>query len=139
MTGSNIFVKIAALAVPALILASCATLFTNASRSYNISGIQAEERDNGYLFKIEAAGKIGRVEAWVGPGNWLYISIPDTNLDVGRLSNLTSCPVVSDMQFFRYHGSVQVTLHLKTKFDHVSVLNYRNDNNVYVVLYKYGE
>ncbi len=73
----------------------------------------------------------------MGPGNWLYISIPDTNLDSDRLSNLASCPVVSGMQFFRYHGSVQVTLHMKTKFDHVSVLNYRDDNNVYVVLYKY--
>lgn len=139
MTLSNTLIKIATLAVLALILASCATLFTTATGTYNISGIEAEARSNGYVFTIKAAGKIGKVEAWVGPGNWLYISIPDTNMDSGKLSGLASCPVVSGMQFFRYPGSVQVTLHLKTKFDHVSVLNYRNDNNVYVVLYKYKE
>ncbi len=137
MRASGVFIRTATFIVLSIFLASCATLFTTAAGSYNISGIEAEGRSNGYVFTIEAAGKIGRVEAWMGPGNWLYISIPDTNLDSDRLSNLASCPVVSGMQFFRYHGSVQVTLHMKTKFDHVSVLNYRDDNNVYVVLYKY--
>ncbi len=123
----------------ALLLASCTTLYTNRTGAYTIAGIQAEERTNGYVFKIEAAENIGRVEAWIGQNNWLYMSIPDTSINAGQLDQLRNCPVVANMQVFRYSSSVQVTLQLNKRFDHVGVLKYPGDHNVYVVLYKFNE
>lgn len=123
----------------AVLLVSCASLYTSGIRTYRITGINAEARTNGYVFKIEAMQKIGKVEAWVGQSNWLYISIPDTSIDATKLSELKKCPVVSKMEFFRYGSSVQVTLQLNEKFDHVGVLSYPDDNNVYVVLYRFTE
>lgn len=139
MKISNTFLRVALPTVAGLLLASCATLYTSRTRAFNIAGIQPEERTNGYIFKIEAAQKVGHVEAWVGPDNWLYISIPDTSINAAKLSDLAKCPIVSRVQFFRYSGSVQVTLHLNAKFNHVGVLNYPGDSNVYVVLYKWKE
>lgn len=130
------FLKAGAVAFAAMVIQSCATVFTPYTTSPRISGIKAEQRSNGYIFKIEAHGKIGRVEAWVGPDNWLYMSIPDTSVNQAGADALRGCPIVSDMRFFRYRESVQVTLHLNQIFDHVSVINYPNDDNVYVVLYK---
>lgn len=126
-------------ATTAVLLVSCASIFTSRTPSFTIAGIQPEERANGYVFKIEAAEKIGKVEAWIGPDNWLYMSIPDTSIDANQLNDLTKCSIVSRMQFFRYGASVQVTLQLTKKFDHVGVLSYPGDNNVYVVLYLFKE
>jgi hypothetical protein len=116
-------------------LVSCASIFTSSTHSFNISGITAEQRSNGYVFKINATQKIGNVEAWIGEGDWLYMSIPDTSVNSRQLDDLARCPIVSSMKIFRYAGSVQVTLQLKQKFDHVAVLRYPDDNDVYIVLY----
>lgn len=118
-----------------VLLASCASIFSSRTPSFNISGITAEPRTNGYIFRIDASQKIGNVEAWIGEDNWLYISIPDTSVNSRQLNELTTCSIVARVKFFRYAGSVQVTLQLKQKFDHVGVLSYPSDNNVYVVLY----
>lgn len=139
MKISSTFLRFTVPATMAVLLTSCAAVYTSSSRPFVVTGIQPEERTNGYIFKIKTAGKIGKVEAWIGPDNWLYMSIPDTNIDAGSLDNLVKCPIVSGMQFFHYRASVQVTLHLNAKFDHVSVLRYKGDENVYVVLYKYDE
>ncbi len=120
-----------------VLLVSCASVFTYRAPSFNITGITPEPRTNGYVFRIDAYQKIGKVEAWIGEDNWLYLSIPDTSIDSRQLNDLTKCPVVAMMKFFRYAGSVQVTLQLREKFDHVEVLSYPGDNNVYVVLYQF--
>ncbi len=120
-----------------LFFASCASVYTTGS--FNISGIYPEKRTNGYILRIEAKEKIGRVEAWFGEDNWLYVSVPDTSVNMGELNKISDCPLVSKMALFRFSGSVQVTLQLKEKFDHVSVLSYPDDNNVYVVLYRFKE
>ena len=120
-----------------VLLVSCASIFSSRTPSFNISGITAEPRTNGYIFRIDASQKIGNVEAWIGEDNWLYISIPDTSVNSGQLNELTKSSVVSRVKFFRYAGSVQVTLQLTQKFDHVGVINYPGDNNVYVVLYQF--
>lgn len=127
------------LSAAAISLASCTSLYTSRTTSFNVLGIYPEKRDNGFVFKIEAAENIGKVEAWIDQDNWLYMFIPDTSVDTGQLNSLAQCPEVSDMQIFRYTGSVQVTLRLKQKFDHVSVLNYPDDNDVYVVLYEFED
>ncbi len=127
------------LSAAAISLTSCTSLYTSRTTSFNVLGIYPEKRENGYVFRIEAAEDIGKVEAWISQDNWLYMSIPDTSVDTSQLNSLAGCPVVSNMQFFRYTGSVQVTLRLKQKFDHVSVLNYPDDNDVYVVLYEFED
>ena len=67
MRAYGVFIRSATFIVLSILLASCATLFTTAAGSYNISGIEAEGRSNGYVFTIEAAGKIGRVpkKVWI--------------------------------------------------------------------------
>jgi hypothetical protein len=139
MRTIHVVVKAAFVLVVAVVLESCATVFTSRSSVFAVSGIFPEKRNNGYVFKIEASRQLGKVEAWIGQDNWLYMSIPDTSINTVQLKDLTDCPVVSKMQLFRYSGSVQVTLLLNAKFDHVGVLSYPGERNVYVVLYDFRE
>lgn len=89
------FLRISISAATTFLLASCAALYNSTTRPFGITGVQPEERTNGYVFKIEAAGKTGKVEEWIGPHNWLYMSIPDAGIDAGELNDLVKCPIVS--------------------------------------------
>ncbi len=114
---------------------SCAAVYTLEPPS--ISRILVEQRSNGYVLKIFAARKIGKVEAWIGNDNWLYITIPDTSIDFSQLDGLENSPLIARTQFFRYTDAAQITLQLKEKVDQVQVLRYPDDDDVYVVLYQF--
>jgi len=115
----------------------CTAVYTERNSDFDISGIVAEEKENGFVVKIETAKEIGGVEAWIGADNWLYISIPDTDVDLTKFDELKKNHLIEEAEFFHYPGSVQVTLRLKEKMDHLEVLHYPDDRNVYVVLYQF--
>lgn len=104
--------------------------------AYDVSGLVPEAKSNGYVLKIEAAKDIGKVEAWIGADNWLYITIPDTSVDFKKLDEVKKSALVRNAHFFRYKSSVQITLQLDGKYHDVQVLRYPRDRNVYVVLYQ---
>ena len=120
-----------------ILMSSCTAVYTTSESAFNIAGIVAEQKSNGYVLKIEAVKRVGNVEAWIGQDNWLYITIPDTSIDVAQLKGLEKSPVIAKVQLFTYQTAAQITLQLKEKFDHVEVLRYPDDNNVYVVLYQF--
>ncbi len=139
MRITSTVVRPAILLVMGTMLASCASMFTSRPGTFTVRGIFAEKRTNGYVLKIEAVRQLGKVEAWIGENNWLYMSISDTSINTLQLQDLANCPIVSKLQLFRYTGSVQVTLLLNRRFDHVGVLSYPGEENVYVVLYDFGD
>ena len=119
-----------------MLVSSCSSVSLLSTPSFDISNIVPEPKTNGYVLKIEAARKVGRVQAWLGEDNWLYITIPDTSIDLAKLGELKGNPLIRSTQIFRYKNSVQVTLQLNGDFRDVQVLRYPGDNNVYVLLYQ---
>ncbi len=119
-------------------MSSCTTLY-NSSPKYDISGVFEEYRTNGLVFKIVSAKYLKGVEAWLGEDNWLYITIPDSSMKVSQLHSLDGSKAVEKTQFYKHQSSVQVTIKLKQKFDHVDVLRYPDDRNTYVVLYHFKQ
>ncbi len=91
---------------------------------------------NGGVVKIIAAKKINNVEAWLGNNNWLYITIPDTSISTLWLNRLKKNLLVEKTEFFRYAEAVQVTLKLREKMDHVEIIRYPDDNNIYIALFE---
>ncbi len=120
----------------AALFSSCSSVSLLSTPSFDISRITAEQKSNGYILKIEAARKIGNVQAWIGQDNWLYITIPDTSVDFDRMNELKNSPLIRNTQIFRYESSVQVTLQLNGNYHDVQVLRYPGDDNIYVVLYQ---
>lgn len=121
---------------PAILLVSCTALLRTVNSGYDVTGIVGEPKENGYLLRIESASRLKNVQAWIGQDNWLYITIPDTNVNENRLSRLRTDSVITGVKFFRYENSVQLTVKLSQPFGHVEVLQYPDNDNVYVVLYK---
>ncbi len=117
-------------------LQSCTAVMNSFSSNYVVTGIFGEPKANGYLLKIEATGRIKHVEAWIGENKWVYVTIPDTNVDETRLKSLKHDSIVKGIKLFRYKDSVQLSVQLSESFSHVDVVRYPNNNNIYVILFK---
>jgi hypothetical protein len=119
------------------LFSGCTSVFTAGSlHDIDITGIRALEKSNGYIVEISANKKIGNVEAWLGDNNWLYITIPDTNISGRQVNDLSRSRLIKRTEIFRYPGAVQVTLQLRDDVEHVEVVRYRDSDNIYVVLYR---
>ncbi len=115
---------------------ACAAVYRAAGGEYDVGAITASQKSNGWVIKIEATTNISDVTAWLGNDNWLYITIPDTSVNVRQLNQLEQSPIVAKEEFFRYEEAVQVTLQLQEKMDQVVILRYPDNDNIYVVLYQ---
>ncbi len=125
-----------AMGVISIYLSSCSSVSVMSVPEFDITRIVPEPKANGYLLKIEASREVGKVAAWIGQGNWLYITIVDTSIDFKKLDDLKKSPLVRNTRIFRYESSVQVTLQLNGQFRDVQVLRYPGDNNIYIALYR---
>ncbi|HUI28631.1 MAG TPA: hypothetical protein VLX91_00340 [Candidatus Acidoferrales bacterium] len=105
-------------------------------KKFDVTGISAETKDNGYVVKLSAVRKIESVEAWIGDDNWLYITIPDTSVDLDQIGRLRKNPIIERMECFFYHASVQICLQLKEKVEQLDIVRYRDENDVYIALYR---
>jgi len=129
-------VRAAGVAISCILFAACATIYAPTQHEYDVSQITAVGKSNGGIIKIFADKRINDVAAWLGDNNLLYITIPDTSIDARRLSQLVKSSMVAKVEFFRYKEAVQVTLQLREKMDHVEVVHYPGNYDVYVVLYQ---
>ncbi len=132
----GMWLLIAFLLIAGALFSSCSSVSLMSVPAYDVSGLVAEQKSNGYVLKIEASKPIGKVAAWIGQDNWLYITIPDTSVDFSKLNELKKSSLVRNTHFFRYESSVQVTLQLNGEFHDLQVLRYPEDKNIYIVLYQ---
>ena len=117
------------------LFSACAPIYTRMPSAFDVSEITAIPKANGAVIKIVAARRIDDVTAWLGDDNWLYITIPDTSINMERLAQLEKSSLVERTEFFRYAEAVQVTLQLRTKMAHLEILQYPDEFNIYVILY----
>jgi len=117
------------------LFSACAAIYTRMPSAFDISEITAMPKTNGAIVKIVAARKIDDVTAWLGDDNWLYITIPDTSINMKRLEQLKKNPLVARTEFFRFAEAVQVTLQLREKMSHLQILQDPDNDDVYVMLY----
>lgn len=133
--GQTLFVV--TLSLITLSISSCATMYTGNEKSFDITQISATEKTNGFVVTISATKKIGNVEAWIGNDNWLYLTIPDTNVNLAQITSLKKNPLFMKIEYFKMNEVVQLSLQMKDKVDQLDVVRYPDDNDVYIALYKF--
>ena len=137
MHTEKIAVIILATVFVAMFISSCASLYTESTTSFDRTKITADIKTNGIVVTISTKREIGNVEAWIGDDNWLYITIPDTSIDLDEVNRLEDGPVFSRVLCFRHQDSVQLTFRMKEKVDHLDVVRYPDSKDIYIALYKF--
>jgi len=79
---------------------------------FDITGIDLEEKLNGYLLTIKASRKLGDFEAFRRPDGWLFVTIADAQADMAALSRYKPVGVLRRILTFQSPTSVQLTFQL---------------------------
>jgi hypothetical protein len=124
---------LAAIVTLAVLVSSCATMFTP---SYDISGMNVEQKENGYLFELSARRPIKDVTAFISQDNWLVITLVGATVDFDRLRTWPPNDLIARVQVVGYSTSVQLTLKLKKHFHSCDVVRPPDSNNIDIALFE---
>ena len=102
---------------------------------FDITDVQIEPKLNGYLMTIEAARKLGDVEAWLKPDGWLFVTIANARADTVTLSKLKPYGAIRRILVFQSPTSVQLTFKVAPDVNSAEVINEPGTNNLMISLH----
>lgn len=106
---------------------------------FDITNIQIEKKLNGYLMTVEAARKLGDVEAWLKPDGWLFVTITNARADTVNLSKLKPYGAIRRILVFQSPTSVQLTFKVAPDVSHAEVIPDPETNNILISLHTRSE
>lgn len=106
-----------------LLTVSMALWLTDCERKLGgVEYVGVEKMQNGYLFRIRTEHPVGDVSAFVGPGNWLLVTVVDSLLDTTRIAAFRSS-LVDTVEVRHFPSAFQFSLHFTTRIDRVEVVH----------------
>ena len=104
-------------------------------RPGGIEYLGIEKMENGYLFRLRTEHQVGDVSAFVGPGNWVLITVADSTLDTTNMASLRS-GIVDSLEIQKFESAFQLSLHLKTPIGRVEVVHRNPSNEILISLFR---
>ncbi len=117
----------------AFFLCSCGSFIPP---SYDISNLNVEQKQNGYLVELTAHRPIKDVSAFISKDNWLIITLVGATVDFDRLRTRSPDDLISQVQVVGYSTSVQLTLKLKKDFRSCDVMHPPGSDNIDISLFE---
>jgi len=108
---------------------------TPATVPFDITGIEIEQRLNGYLLTIKSSRKLGDFEAFLKPDGWLFVTIADARADTVALRRFRPQGVVRQLLTFQSPTSVQLTFQLSREVVQVDPSVEKGSNDLLVALH----
>ena len=109
------------------------------SSPFDITNVVIESKLNGYLMTIEAARKLGDVEAWLKPDGWLFVTVANAKADTNALAKLKPIGAIRKILVFQSATAVQLTFKVAPDVVKAEVLNEPRTNNLFVALHTQSE
>ncbi|HEX9614236.1 MAG TPA: N-acetylmuramoyl-L-alanine amidase, partial [Bacteroidota bacterium] len=109
------------------------------SLPFDITNVAIESKLNGYLMTIEAARKLGDVEAWLKPDGWLFVTVANAKADTNALAKLKPYGAIRRVLVFQSATSVQLTFKVAPDVVKAEILNEPRTNNLLVALHTQSE
>lgn len=100
-----------------------------------IEHVEIEKLDNGYLLRLRTEYPVGDVTAFVGPGNWLLITVADSTLDTTRIAQLRTS-LVDSVEIGSFQTALQISLHMTIPIDRVEVVHQNPSKDVLISLFR---
>jgi len=97
-----------------------------------------EKMQNGYLFKIRTEHPVGDVSAFVGPGNWLLVTVVDSLLDTTRIAAFRSS-LVDTVEVRHFRSAFQFSLHFTTRISRVEVVHDNPGREILISVFREEE
>jgi N-acetylmuramoyl-L-alanine amidase len=102
---------------------------------FDITGIDLEEKLNGYLLTIKASRKMGDFDAFLKPDGWLFVTVADAQADTVALSRFKPEGVLRRILTFQSPTSVQLTFQLSRDVVEIDPFPDEKSNDLLVALH----
>lgn len=102
---------------------------------FDITGVEIEQRLNGYLLTIKANRRLGDFNAFLKPDGWLYVTIVDATADTAALQQFKSQGVIRRILTFQSPTSVQLTFQVSSDVAQVDPILEEGTNNLLIALH----
>ena len=104
---------------------------------FDITGMNVEQKSNGYLFRIHSTKQLPDFESWlkpIGEDTWLYMTLADAQADVEVFEDFKLTAFVKKVLIFQSATSVQLTFMLKGQVNSVSIIPAEGSWDIFVLL-----
>ncbi len=102
---------------------------------YSVTGIEVEEKKNGYLLRIHATERLPDAEAVLQGGEWLYVTVPRGRANVPQLSGTFATGLVRRVIPVQSVQSLQISFQLREKIQAVEIVQDRTGTDILIALH----
>ncbi|HLP16457.1 MAG TPA: N-acetylmuramoyl-L-alanine amidase [Bacteroidota bacterium] len=104
------------------------------SSKYTITGIDVEEKRNGYLLHIRSSQRMTDIEKVLQAGTWLYLTIPKAKGNVSQLGGLFQTGIVKRVIPLQSAEGLQLSFQLREKVESAEVIENPDGTDILVAL-----
>jgi N-acetylmuramoyl-L-alanine amidase len=104
------------------------------SAKYSITGIEVEEKKNGYLLRIHASERLPDAEKLLQGGEWLYITVPKGRANVAQLGGAFSTGIVKRVIPVQSAQGLQLSFQLREKVESAEIVPDRSGTDILIAL-----
>ncbi len=112
---------------------------TIVSSAYDITGMSFEEKDNGYLVRLQCSKKLEDYESWVKPeGNdtWIYTTLANARIDEAAFRRFSTNSLLKKVMVFQSPKSVQITLKVKGPVNSTELIPAEGSSDILLAVHK---
>ncbi len=106
-----------------------------AKLSYNITGVDVEEKNNGSLLRIHSIEKLHDVERFQQENEWLYLTIPGGRADTVALAKKFPSGIIKKIVPIQSATSLQLSFQLRNKIGASEIMEDQGSSDILVSLH----
>jgi N-acetylmuramoyl-L-alanine amidase len=108
------------------------------SSSYDLAGIDVEEKANGLMLRLRCSRKLPDYESWVKEAEndtWLYVTLANARADVGAVNAVRPAGILKQVLVFQSATSVQLTFRIRGKVSTAELLPAEGNDDLLVTVH----
>ena len=105
---------------------------------FDVTGVDFEEKTNGYLVKVRCAKSLPDYETFlkiINDDTWLYITIADARADAAAIKKFKPYGFVKNIMVFQSPTSVQLTVKIKGQINSHEPISAQGSDDIFVALH----
>lgn len=115
---------------------------TVALSRFDITGISTDEKNNGYLIRIQCSKQLVDYESWtkpIGDDTWIYVTLSNARADIATINKTPASGFLKKVVVFQSPKSAQLTLKVKGQVTSTELIPAEGSSDILLTVHKPSE
>jgi N-acetylmuramoyl-L-alanine amidase len=115
---------------------------TIASSRFDITGISTDEKNNGYLIRLQCSKKLSDYESWtkpIGDDTWIYVTLSNARADIATINKTQVSGFLKKVLVFQSPKSTQLTLKVRGQVTSTELIPAEGSNDILLTVHRPSE